>query len=627
MDSSTNNDTSNVAANERVGRSSLYTLEFHDFVDLQTRLVLLPNQDDECIGAKIHSYIPKQSELDQQDTPPDLKFVDLLLADIDGCTQTENDWTKEDFTSILSAIRNTSKPILLHFIHPPPQAQSDQPSKSENNNCSTSYFDDSDSEGISEISMSSSEDIDLAGEIKNKLSRWGTKFADAAEKYASHAVQASKELAKEKTNGIHERRITNLSQNHDNEKDISGKMNPPCALFLQTSNGKCVPLQEHNVRLNVKEDGITRRHFFSKKPTVTNTSVLVIRKSADISCPRIGFAYQWYRSYTMEQSLSNNDSTNSVEEWIKMDYETSAIYQPTTTDVGFRVKCIVSIKENDDETTEVVCELPFVVQCDKTLFDVAYKSFSPDNALDGFLLCSFDNMQGRDELQGLEKINIDLYTKRCSEKATQSGFHMVVNTKDCSPLGIEGKAISGVLTRAYGSAAKSFFLAFEDPLQEGTYIALKLDAPSRITRETFLIALGIARFDEDLKDLSTCTKLFPERPPLESNYSAPNYQSSIDDAATKEEVTHEILSVMETPERATDTTQKSTLTPFNTKMMALESELEEDLGILRDKLESKNKVVSDLREELKLLKHEKICSSEQISNLKGLLHLSEEKTK
>jgi chromosome segregation ATPase len=61
--------------------------------------------------------------------------------------------------------------------------------------------------------------------------------------------------------------------------------------------------------------------------------------------------------------------------------------------------------------------------------------------------------------------------------------------------------------------------------------------------------------------------------------------------------------------------------------MALESELEEDLGILRDKLESKNKVVSDLREELKLLKHENICSSEQISNLKGLLHLSEEKTK
>lgn len=605
---------------------SRYTLEFENYVDLQTRLVLLPNQDDDCIGAKIHSYIPGQNEsVEQLKDPSNTPFVGSILVDIEGSTQTENEVVQEDFTSILSAIRVASSPIVLHFIHPPPEAQGlkERDTKEEND---YSYYDDSDSDQISEISMSSSEDVDLAGELKNKLSRWGTKFADAAEKYASHAVKASKELAKDKANGI-----ANHSQYHDNT--VSSSIHPPCGLYLQTSSGKCVPLQEastkpkHDVRFDIKGDGVQRRNFFSKKPTITNTSVLVIRKSADIACPHIGFTYQWFRSYTVEPSLSEYDSKDAMVEWIPMDHETSVIYQPTTTDVGHRVKCIVSIKENEEETVEVVCELPFTIECDKTLFDVAYKSFAPDDAINGSMFCSFDNLRWTDELQDSGIIVIHLYTKRYNEEKKQSGFQMILQSESSKLNDFIGKPMLNVLARSYGSAAKSFVLGIENPSQDGTYIHLKFDAPSRIERETFLITLGIARFDGDLKDLNTRTKLFPERPPLERDFCTPNWKLSNDNSFTNEEVIRNEPAIMETPEKMSETTKKSALTPFNSKMMALESELEEDLGILRDKLESKNKVVLELHEEIKMLKNDKISSSEQLSELKRLLHLSEEKIK
>lgn len=580
-----------------------FDLEFEDFIDLQTRLVLLPHKDDECTGAKIHSYIPKE-ELQEKNVE---RVIDALLVHIDGFSSKKIELEKEDFSSILSAIRDSSTPIVLRFTRLSHFVDDKKLVNNLTETRSTVEENDSESDDVSDISMSSEEDVDIANEIKNKLSRWGSKFADVAVRHANNAVQAGRE----KMNDGHDRRVSS---------------NTTCGLFLQTSSGRCIQLNDVSSKTNVTDskdiqmnhdENRTRKIFSKHRPIITNTSVLVIRKSAETACPHLGYSYQWYRSFL----VSNADHTNLIENWFLLEGETSAVFQPTTTDIGFRFKCIVFIQENGNKRSEVICELPYKVQCDETLFDAASKLLHPSNDVEDSLMCSFDHMYIEDDSSNLNRVNIMIHTKRCKDTSKQSGFHMILQKADELVSTGDQFRVTKVSARASNSSSRFFYLIFENDGVQQKHTAVKLEAPCRISRETFLITLGIAKYNGDFINLHKDTTLFPELPISDNDLDL----TPVSQILTKHfRMADKVIS---TPSKDSDQQLMRSWTPFNSKMIELETELEHDLGILRDKLETKNKIVSELQDQVSDLINEKSSQQEEIHSLKILLYESQEKMK
>lgn len=165
---------------------------------------------------------------------------------------------------------------------------------------------------------------------------------------------------------------------------------------------------------------------------------------------------------------------------------------------------------------------------------------------------------------------------------------------------------------------------------DNNFLSMKFQAPSRLARETFLIALGVSRYSGLIADLDTGTLLFPHVPEISTameleNDSSPLSRESVneepisksnnetgkkEDNKTKgEEVEEEVIAktkyeesedLEEQPEQICAALEIKS--PFCSKMLAIESELEEDMDLLKHKLECKNKVVTDLQEELKTTK-------------------------
>ena len=141
---------------------------------------------------------------------------------------------------------------------------------------------------------------------------------------------------------------------------------------------------------------------------------------------------------------------------------------------------------------------------------------------------------------------------------------------------------------------------------------LKLKSPSRLARETFLIALGIAKYEGDTAYLTKNSVLYP-------------YFDSFSPIGKK-------VCALEVP---TDCKEKKATclpisvvdkgTPVNSKMMALESELEKDMVMMRDKLETKNQLVSKLHYELTQLRDDHKISEQNHLKCKKYLRLSEKR--
>ncbi len=170
----------------------------------------------------------------------------------------------------------------------------------------------------------------------------------------------------------------------------------------------------------------------------------------------------------------------------------------------------------------------------------------------------------------------------------------------------EGERIENVLANIHNNKAKSFYLTYWSSQNEKKRI-LKLKAPSRLARETFLIALGIASYEGPVKYLNTETVLFPSHTDIEPDVNI-NHDHDIsirhhpneDEKKEETEICVDIDQRPLTPEIRPSTSNQSSVTPAktNTKMIAIECELEKDMSSICEKLESTNKVVKHLREEL-----------------------------
>jgi len=153
-------------------------------------------------------------------------------------------------------------------------------------------------------------------------------------------------------------------------------------------------------------------------------------------------------------------------------------------------------------------------------------------------------------------------------------------------------------------------------------------------RESFLLALGIASFEGVHTDLNTLAVLF--RP----SYSSDENDADEANEATKEENDDSTHIESDTNSDIDDDAQqlRTTTPPLNPilssisadtpgttgrRMIAIESELENDMNELKDRLDSKNKVVSDLQDELNQLRLDHTVQREGNIETKKTLRISE----
>ena len=490
-----------------------------------------------------------------------------VLIRIQGSNEISMDYRTCDFATILNTIREIgSSPIILHFEHPNTNTMD---SCSIDPNGGIECIENKPEEDSKANGRNNEHDLEHAKAIAGKLQRWGSQFAGEARK----AVIAGRELAIEKVNEVQHQRQKETSessgagqqpvrpkqplevdvpknvqvQNTNGKPRVETKQDAPCicGMFLQTSSGKCIPLCEelyapkrtrNDGEADENHDKRRRKNPFRKNPPkITNTSVLVIRTSAEKPCPTLGYKYQWYR--TKQSPIGNDDQELKYDDsWTKLDGATSVVFQPSATDVGFRVKCIVTVLNPPEHAGPLVNFLISAaeIESDKVLYDAALKTFKPMNGDDARIcVSSFDNMVG---MEGMEnsRIKLDLHTFRSDENEGYRCFFMkAFNSSEVSftesslvimlpssnfmsiyvlvvlqePLYGGNEQITNMSVGTYCDKATAFYLKWHSKEQQVERI-LKLKAPSRIG--TFYIKLVYTVSTNDPL-LTMVVKLYSER--------------------------------------------------------------------------------------------------------------------
>ena len=630
-----------------------FTLTFADYVDLQSRLVLVPLDDGECLGAKIASLgLPAQeqpqqhSEADEGNDPVDasdtMEDIDLgtgsseekkgedaddslqsgaknekdntlkshssppiepedavgsVLVQIPGLVgdngeEDDDDWSQVDFTYILSAIRDVEAPISLQFLQADDEGFTDE-------NDAEIRIPESNSRPVpnGQSGAVAAGETDSAtastGIMSTRLSRWGSRASqlalEAKEKARIAIEEAERQLEKK---GIADRLASVTSSKIDggegsepNAEETEGDADeeltptprsweeagldqPPCGLYLQKASGafaqldispdiadapqvpqisesslsNAVPLRptlsSSSVSSRSSIAGLSWRKKLARLHPVTNTSVLLVRAAAESPCPAKGYEYQWYRSckrnaddtssvsYTSSHSGANDASSlESVDGWFALDGATYAAFQPSATDIGHRIRCVVTIhstagisgasdeKHIKDGPIRVICELPFPVVADPSLFSAARQGFAAPNG--GI----FANLKGRGNASGR---SFRLQIMPSEEGSRMRMFQTSGSTAEL--LHDVKEPIVFASATAMPAEPKVFDLYFPSGLPESAEMVralcnddghFKLKAPNRIARESLLLSLGIANFcafGGKPVDMNASSSLFPDTP-------------------------------------------------------------------------------------------------------------------
>ena len=675
----------NEETDETESPSATTYAETNDF-DVQeegNKVKLCPTYDDKVK----HNLQPTQT------------IVGAVLVRIQGANEEHVNCRTREFTTILNTIREKdSSSIILHFecvdIHNN-DAIDENDAEDGGMECVEETIND-------ESRTEKQEQEDNTKAIGGRLQRWGSQFAGEARK----AVIAGRDLAKDKVNEVQQQRQkefiddtaveaqpngTEVALESNVDMSIPRKVQVPsqdrfrlemkqvgpriCGMFLQTSSGKCIPLDEEllsprarndNDALSKGDDKRRRKNPFRKNPpTITNTSVLVIRTSADKPCPALGYTYQWYRSKESRMG-SDNQELRYDDCWSKLDGATSVVFQPSSTDVGFQIKCVATIA-NPQESLVIDMHdgplinslvLPVQIESDKVLFDAALKTFKPRNGEDSRIcVSSFDSMMGMEGLNNV-RITLDLHTFRSEEKDGHRCFFMKAFNASEEPLYEGNEQITNISVGTYCDKATAFYLQWHSKEQQVKRI-LKLKAPSRIgkfreivkrlvsyslnislltnlhtARESFLLALGIASFEGTHTDLNAQAVLFRPKQTCDEIVEDIADTNTVDKEEDDDISTHSESDTNSdtdddtgtcTPTLSSNLSSKSADTPgtASRRMIAIESELENDMNELKDRLEAKSKAVSDLQEDIIQLRLDRRTQCEQNIETKRALRLSQ----
>ena len=358
-----------------------------------------------------------------------------------------------------------------------------------------------------------------ATELRGRLSRWGYQAATLA---ADAATQV-KELRDEKHRKINDdqqhRKIENeselktvnvtaqpavveekkedgapvdaLEKPRDVESgegegtDVEPTTKTPaesCFIFIQTSSGFDL----------VQNEAL---------PSITNNSVISVRLTKDRACPvgKNGYAFQWHRSNldgvvrdSFMHSFDGESNYKALPGWSLLRGACYAAYQPSVSDVGRQLLCII---KHEDVFLQC-CFLPYIVVLEQSLLDSVKKGL-----FGGQRSMSFGNLQGLDDLSHyLLKIDVDSNDDFISS----------------SSISLD-KVTGGSVDESYNDKDLiTHFIVESDPAKPRLFDLtcaprgrLRLDAANRKSRESLVLALGLANFKGRLSSLTTETALFP----------------------------------------------------------------------------------------------------------------------
>lgn len=527
----------------------------------------------------------KNNEFDSNETIAS-NVIGKVLIGIEGLESPSDDWLEQDFSQILACIREARYPISLQLGVDIKEREPQLSSEQKNNK--------------------GHKDEQKTMSTLNTWSSWAAAAASNAKEYASAQATA---LAAARS--VRLKKDTKLSHP---PQHLQSK--PKCSLFLQSDDGDYSLVASS-----------------SKDLKVTTASILSVRRESSLPCPRNGYRFQWLRSRSDFESPQNNcnlikcevssislngnnsntkfgKSTEEDIEWTILAGATNSIYQPNATDVGHRLKCLVSIESEVDEGScvednfdageeEIIsCECPFLVSADTSLFNGSRQALSRG--------AQFGNLVGCGTAAG-RTFSIQINIAISSEDKSMSSATKIFQ---CSGPGLESthsSVIRNVSAIANPINPKEITLIFPLGLPKDSSMLLelssgdhyfKLTAPNRITRESILFALGIANYSGEPGDLTETTVLYPSV----GEYSGVMVKSSTS-VPPQEECNRSNLEFQTSPEvlSSSDGSRHPT-----DDMNATQNELRD----LRMKLARRDKEVHDLKN--KILKEESTCQMMQV---------------
>lgn len=371
------------------------------------------------------------------------------------------------------------------------------------------------------------------------------------------------------------------SYSEDSDEDET-EAPPPCGLYLQRAGGfvhilppspvssqssSSSPLRSSSscgssLSSLERRNGSNASRKEKQSHLVTNSSVLIVRESPERPCPvRGGYSFQWYRSscpspaagggdfaaVSSAESGDEDDSDVSDEEggWLPLAGATYSAFQPSATDVGYSVRCVVTIdnscgagspqregsspEQKSSRARTVICDLPFPVSADPELFHAARQSLASSSlGCNGGGGTHFGNLAGRGNAEG-RTFQLKFEIGRISSSSERKGRACTVMTiyqvsgGTAEPMHDPTQPILNATAVADPSQPRHFDLTFPSGLPKSatmlTALSLEgrfqLQAPNRVTRESLLLALGIANFRGKPSELTLNSVLFsPELPPL-----------------------------------------------------------------------------------------------------------------
>ena len=537
---------------------------FADFVDLQTRLVLLPRVEEEGRGAVVSSYdagtssnsthskeeptttttLQSTAEPTREEETRDDEasatagitkkkcYIGYSLAGLESSLKSDH-WQNKDFATILALLRQEgTKPLTLLLEAPEKLEEASAASKEDNEKSSveespvettTITTTSETTQENAKPNLTSQESLQVGMSV---LSSWGVRMRAQATEAASNLSTVAMERAKN---------FQSPAKEMVKYKIGASTAVKTCDVFMQTSVGAFVPAAVAQSK-------------------VTTSSLLLVRKSATEAAPKSGWTVQWYRSSfpneswaddgaslasgTSGSATSSSGATPEASapqgcedlEWTAIEGATNAAFQPDATLMGRHLRCIVTIEPEEPtsssdessqdcledadlqsvEAAQQVIDLPGVIAADSTLFNAARQALARG--------AMFGGIRGRGNAQGRHfrvEIAIGMPSKKRSRLTTSS--IMVHQMSGTESLALTPKPILQATVQVPSANPKHLDLKIA--VSSDTILSalctdgfLQLEMSNRLARESFLMTLGIANFTGKPAQLDTRTVLFKDEP-------------------------------------------------------------------------------------------------------------------
>ena len=484
--------------------------------------------------------------------------------------------------------------------------------------------------------------------VQNSIMSWASRFnVTNSVQMATERAQQVMEVAAEKRNSVAaavmassvsspvpSTRTTTKTTTTPREKNHHPSVpnNLGVQLFVQTSSGAFLPIPKD------------KKQKPSSELRVTNSSVIAIRKSAAEACSPKSYSFQWYR--TIERSSSSSSSSSSTnskkdeeDEWVELPGATSRTFQPTATEVGHKIRCVVAKldgddsddddDDDDDDDENKHHEKPLSASLE-TLECVAAASTLFNGARQALVKgAQFGGIQGQGNAFG-RKFHIKVSTLITKDPTTRKStgtsalcFYQVSGSTS-EPIHPVDEPILGVSAMSDHENAKGFTLILPDSLPESASMVkalatadgkLSFLASNRLGRESLLLSIGIANYAGEPSALNSASVLYlddeqnavvagedeevsvvEEEPEASSNGASDN-----DKEAVGLLVNHRppLIPPNTEPVQRRVSVDAAPPSPTNQEDAQRVKELERELNVLRSKLLKKDKAMVDLENRLK----------------------------